>query len=109
MYKRQDQHLADVQPKAGAAGVQAAGAILLIEPLKHIGQRLRADALPGVPVSYTHLGDPAAGAPMSAALLLATLLMTGLGQVAQKLTVEHWRLVAADGWTARLRSPWRCV
>ena len=43
---------------------------------------------------------------MSAALLLATLLMTGLGQVAQKLTVEHWRLVAADGWTARLRSPW---
>nr|WP_279432878.1 4-amino-4-deoxy-L-arabinose-phosphoundecaprenol flippase subunit ArnF [Pseudomonas aeruginosa] len=32
--------------------------------------------------------------------------MTGLGQVAQKLTVEHWRLVAADGWTARLRSPW---
>ncbi|MBF3307113.1 4-amino-4-deoxy-L-arabinose-phospho-UDP flippase, partial [Pseudomonas aeruginosa] len=34
---------------------------------------------------------------MSAALLLATLLMTGLGQVAQKLTVEHWRLVAADG------------
>ncbi len=51
-------------------------------------------------------GDPAASAPMSAALLLATLLMTGLGQVAQKLTVEHWRLVAADGWTARLRSPW---
>ncbi len=43
---------------------------------------------------------------MSRALLLATLLMTGLGQVAQKLTVEHWRLVAADGWTARLRSPW---
>ncbi|HBO6977514.1 TPA: 4-amino-4-deoxy-L-arabinose-phospho-UDP flippase, partial [Pseudomonas aeruginosa] len=43
---------------------------------------------------------------MSAALLLATLLMTGLGQVAQKLTVEHWHLVAADGWTARLRSPW---
>lgn len=43
---------------------------------------------------------------MSAELLLATLLMTGLGQVAQKLTVEHWRLVAADGWTARLRSPW---
>ncbi|MBG6492823.1 EamA family transporter [Pseudomonas aeruginosa] len=43
---------------------------------------------------------------MSAALLLATLLMTGLGQVAQKLTVEHWRRVAAAGWTARLRSPW---
>ena len=44
-----DQHLADVQPKAGATGVQAAGAILFIEPLEHIGQRLRADALPGVP------------------------------------------------------------
>nr|VVH83942.1 Undecaprenyl phosphate-alpha-4-amino-4-deoxy-L-arabinose arabinosyl transferase [Pseudomonas aeruginosa] len=36
-------------------------------------------------------GDPAAGAPESAALLLATLLMTGLSEVAQKLTVEHWR------------------
>lgn len=30
---------------------------------------------------------------MSAALLLATLLMTGLGQVAQKLTVEHLSLI----------------
>ena len=38
----QAQHLADVQSKAGAAGVQAAGAVLLVEPLEHIGQRLRA-------------------------------------------------------------------
>ena len=35
---------------------------------------------------------------MSAALLLATLLMTGLGQVAQKLTVEHWRLVTGNNF-----------
>ena len=36
------QHLADVQAKASAPGVQAAGAVLLVEPLEHVGQRFRA-------------------------------------------------------------------
>ena len=31
------QHLADVQAKASATGVQAAGAVLLVEPLEHVG------------------------------------------------------------------------
>ena len=43
------QHLADVQAKASAPGVQAAGAVLLVEPLEHVGQRFRADALTGIP------------------------------------------------------------
>ncbi len=43
------QHLADVQAQTRAPGMQAAGAVLLVEPLEHVGQRFRADALTGVP------------------------------------------------------------
>ena len=49
-----DQHLADMQPQAAAAGVQAAGAVLLIKALKHKGQGIRRNAVAGVLDGHPH-------------------------------------------------------
>lgn len=51
-----DQHLADIQAKTSPPGVQAAGPVLFVEALEHIGQRLGADALTGIPDRDLHLG-----------------------------------------------------
>ena len=61
------QNLADVQSQAAAAGVHAAGAILLVEPLKHKGQGLRRNARAGILNTHLHhvavaLGGKADGA-----------------------------------------------
>ena len=42
---------------------------------------------------------------MSLLVVLAACLLTGLGQIAQKYAVEHWR-GRSSAWGEKLRSPW---
>nr|WP_314478764.1 EamA family transporter [uncultured Pseudomonas sp.] len=44
---------------------------------------------------------------MSLALITATLLLTCIGQITQKLTVQYWaQLPVGSGWSTYLRTCW---